>query len=423
MLDIKFIRENKDAVKKNIASRQMNVDIDKLLDLDEQRRALIAQIEKLRAEQNRASEEIPKEKDPSAKGDKIGKMKEVKEKIMASEPLLADIEKEFEAFLRHVPNMLQADVPIGKSEAENVVLREIGEKPKFNFQVRDYMEISAIHDIIDTQRGAKVAGSRFGYLKGAAALLEFALFKFALDELIKEDFIPVIPPVMIKSQAMAAMGYIDTEADKQERYYFPADDLYLVGTSEQSVGPMHFDEVFAEADLPRRYVSFSTCFRREAGSYGKDTKGILRTHQFDKLEMFSFCRPQDSAKEHKFFVSLEEKLMKKLGLPYRVVQLCSADFARPSASTVDIETWFPGENKYRETHSSSNCTDFQSRRLNIRYKDQKTGKSAFVHTLNGTVFSQRPILAILENFQSRDGDVEIPKVLAKYAGFKKISKK
>ncbi|OGZ34376.1 MAG: serine--tRNA ligase [Candidatus Portnoybacteria bacterium RBG_19FT_COMBO_36_7] len=422
MLDIKFIRENKEAVKQNIANRQMSVDIDKLLDLDEQRRTLLTQIETLRAEQNKASEDISKEKHTEAKESKIKKTKEVKEKISSSEPLLADIEKEYEELLRQVPNMLQPGVPVGKNEAENVVLREVGDKLILDFKIRDYMEIAQIHDLIDTERGAKVSGSRFGYLKGAAAILEFSLFKFAMDFLTREGFVPVIPPVMIKSSAMAAMGYIDTEDDRQERYFFPEDDLYLVGTSEQSIGPMHADEIIGEKDLPCRYVSFSTCFRREAGSYGKDTKGILRTHQFDKLEMFSFCRPEDSVKEHKFFVSLEEKLMQQLELPYRVVQLCSADFARPSSSTIDIETWFPGENKYRETHSSSNCTDFQARRLNIRYKNKKTGKLEFVHMLNGTAFSQRPILAILENYQKKDGSVEIPEVLQKLCGFKKISR-
>jgi seryl-tRNA synthetase len=277
--------------------------------------------------------------------------------------------------------------------------------------------------LIDIERAAKVSGSRFGYLKKEAALLEFALIKMSLDILVKEGFVFVIPPVMIKSKAMKAMGYIDTEADKEESYYFDKDDLYLVGTSEQAIGPMHMNEILEEKDLPLHYVSFSTCFRREAGSYGKDTKGILRVHQFDKLEMFSFCKPEDSVAEHKYFVSLEEKLMQQLKLPYRVVQLCSADFARPSSSTIDIETWFPGENKYRETHSSSNCTDFQARRLNIRYKNNKTGKLEFVHMLNGTVFSQRPILAILENYQQQNGSVEIPKVLQKFSGFKKISKK
>lgn len=319
--------------------------------------------------------------------------------------------------------MIQPDVPVGKDESENVVLRQVGKKPEFDFEPRDYMEIASVLDLIDIQRAAKVSGSRFGYLKNEAALLEFALVSYAFEILRNENFSPVIPPVMIKRRSMDAMGYIDTEEDRQERYFFPDDDLYLVGTSEQSIGPMHMDEILDENRLPLRYAGFSTCFRREAGSYGKDTKGILRVHQFDKIEMFSFTRPEDSATEHKLMLEIEEKLMQGLGLPYQVVVLCSSDFARPSAATFDIETWIPSEGCFRETHSTSNCTDYQSRRLNIRFKDKKTGKTEFVHTLNGTAFAMgRIIIAILENFQQKDGSVLVPQVLQKYTGFEKIQK-
>jgi seryl-tRNA synthetase len=229
-----------------------------------------------------------------------------------------------------------------------------------------------------------------------------------------------VPPVLIIPEMMKKMGYIDTEEDKKERYFLEKDNLYLVGTAEQSIGPMHSGEVFKQKDLPRRYVGFSSCFREEAGSYGRDTRGILRVHQFDKIEMFSFTKPEDSVKEHKFFLSLEEKLMQKLKIPYQVVQIVSGDLGIPVASKYDIEAWMPGQDKYRETHSTSNCTDFQARRLNIRYKD-KFGKFNFVHTINGTAFAiGRTIIAILENYQRRDGKVEIPKVLQKYLGFKKI---
>lgn len=222
---------------------------------------------------------------------------------------------------------------------------------------------------------------------------------------------------------MKAMGYIDSEKDLAERYFLEKDNLFLVGTSEQSLGPMHFDETFHEQDLPKRYAGFSTCFREEAGSYGKDTKGILRVHQFDKIEMFSFCLPEESAKEHQLLLKMEEKMMQLLKIPYRVVQLCSGDLARPSAATYDIEAWLPGQNQYRETHSSSNCTDFQARRLNIRYRD-KNGNIKFVHTLNGTVFAiGRMIIAIIENYQQKDGSVKIPKVLQKQLGFKEIKAK
>ncbi|MBU4142423.1 serine--tRNA ligase [Patescibacteria group bacterium] len=428
MLDIKFIRANKEAVKENAKNRGVKVDIDKLLSLDEQRRQIIVRVETLRANQNKVSDEIAKEKNPETRQMKIDEMKKIKEKLAEIKNPLAGTEKEFESLMLALPNMMQPGTPIGASEKDNVVVREVGKKPKFNFAPRDYMAIAKDLDLIDIERAAKVSGSRFGYLKNAAARLEFALAQLAFEATSKEGFQPVIPPVMIKSEAMKAMGYIDTEADREERYFFPEDDLYLVGTSEQSVGPMHMNEVLDERQLPLRYVSFSTCFRREAGSYGKDTKGILRVHQFDKIEMFVFCQPEKSAAEQKLMISIEEKLMQALKLPYRLMQLCSVDFARPSSATFDIETWFPAENdkagNYRETHSCSNCTDFQSRRLNIKYKNEKTGKTELVHTLNGTVFSQRPILSILENYQQADGSVAIPKVLRPWLGkMKKIKLK
>jgi len=258
-------------------------------------------------------------------------------------------------------------------------------------------------------------GSRFGYLKNEAALLEFALTQLAFSVLLPQGFKPIVPPVMIKKEMMQGMGYVDTPEDEEERYYFEKDKLYLVGTSEQSVGPMHSGEILCEKDLPVRYAAFSSCFRREAGSYGKDTKGILRVHQFDKVEMFSFCRPDDSRDEHALFLKMEEKLMQALKIPYRVVQLCAGDLSRPSATTIDIETWLPGQNEgkglYREVSSTSNTTDFQSRRLNVKYRDA-SGKTNFVHNVNGTGAAiGRMIIAIIENYQTPDGFVKIPEVL------------
>jgi len=421
MLDIKFIRGNKDLVKENASKRGMRVDIDKLLALDERRRELIGEIEALRAQQNLVSSEISKEKDDNQRNEKINKMKGVKERLGWLEPEFKKTDQEFNDLLLAIPNILQTDVPSGKSEADNVILRQVGKKPKFGFKPRDYIEIGKQLDLIDTERAAKVSGSRFGYIKNELAILEFALVALAFDKLSKEGFKPAVPPVMIKTESMKAMGYIDTQEDQKERYFFPEDDLYLVGTSEQSIGPMHMKETFAEKDLPLRYVAFSTCFRREAGSYGKDTKGILRVHQFDKVEMFSFTKSEDSLKEHKFLLAMEEKLMQALQLPYRVVALCSADLARPSSATYDIETWLPSAQQYRETHSTSNCTDFQSRRLDIKYKNSKTGKPEFVHMLNGTAFAiGRTLISILENCQQKDGSVEVPKVLRDWCGFKKI---
>lgn len=275
MLDIKFIRENKEFVKENVSRRGLRIDVDKLLSLDERRRELIGEVEALRAQQNTVSSEIAKETDDEERNQKINKMKGVKEKLAWLEPEFKKTEQEFNDLLLAIPNILQADVPLGRSEADNVILRQVGEKPKFGFKPRDYIEIGKQLDLIDTERAAKVSGSRFGYIKNELVILEFALVALAFEKLTKEGFKSVVPPVMIKTESMKAMGYIDTQEDQKERYFFPEDDLYLVGTSEQSIGPMHMKETFAEKDLPLRYVAFSTCFRREAGSYGKDTKGIL----------------------------------------------------------------------------------------------------------------------------------------------------
>ncbi len=415
MLDINFIRQSSDKVKEGCKKKQVKVDIDQLLELDKKKRELLKELEDLRAEQNKISKQtVAKEQ--------IEKAKELKEKIKKIEPDLKKIENEFNDLMLQVPNLPQEDVPEGKDEEENVVLREVGEKPKFGFQPKDYLEIAGSLDLIDVKRAAKVSGTRFGYLKNEAALLEFALINFTFETLIKKGFIPVIPPVMIKAKMALGMGYLE-QTDDEEAYFLPKDNLYLIGTSEQSIGAMHSEEIFKEKELPRRYLGFSTCFRREAGSYGKDTKGIFRVHQFDKMEMFSFCKPGDSEKEHELFLSLEEQLMKLLKLPYQVVNICSGDLGRPAVKKYDIEAWFPGQNRYRETHSTSNCTDFQARRLNIRYKKEKDNKLDFVHTVNGTAFAiGRIIIAIIENYQQKDGSIKIPKVLQKYLPFKEIKK-
>lgn len=400
MLDIKFIRENPDEVKESCQKRQIKCDIGRLLELDEKRRELLQEIEGMKAEQNKLGK------------DQQEKAKEIKWKIKDSEPVLDKVKEELDKLMFQVPNLIADDVPEGKNEKENKVLRKEGKKPKLDFSPKDYLAVAEKLDIIDIKRAAKVSGTRFGYLKGGAALLEFALIQLAFEILTKEGFVPVIPPVMLKEKPMAGMGYLDQGAD--EVYHLEKDNLYLVGTSEQSIGVMHMDEILKEKDLPKRYVGFSTCFRREAGAYGKDTKGILRVHQFDKAEMFSFCLPEKSKEEHQFLLSMQEKLMKLIEVPYQVVHLCTGDTAAPSVSTYDIEAWMPGQNQYRETHSTSNCTDFQARRLNIRYKSKDSVK--FVHTLNGTAFAQRSILAIIENYQQKDGTIEVPKVLRKYMG-------
>jgi seryl-tRNA synthetase len=418
MLDIKYIRQNPDRVKKGCQSKNADVDIDYLLEIDAKRREAIQGLEDIRAKKNKVSREIPLMKDEQEKKKILLEMKEIDSNSDRLEAELSGLEKEFNELMFKIPNPPLDYVPVGKSDAENVVLRKKGEKTKFNFQPKSYLELAEQFDLIDIKRAAKVSGSRFGYLKNQAALMEFALINLVFETLNKEGFKAIVPPVMVKPEMMESMGYVERGGD--EIYFLEKDKAYLVGTSEQSVGPMHADEVL-EGKLPLRYVAFSTCFRREAGAYGKDTKGILRVHQFDKVEMFSFCTPEQSREEHDFFLKMEEKLMQALKLPYQVLQICSGDLGDPAAAKYDIEAWLPSENKYRETHSTSNCTDFQARRLNIRFRDPKTKKLEFVHTVNGTAFALgRILIMILENYQQKDGSIEVPKVLQKYLGFKKI---
>lgn len=419
MLDIKLIRENPNKVKQACKNKQVKVDIGRLLKVDKERREIQTELEKIFAQKNKASKEISKAKDKKEKQKIISEMQKIDKKGDKLKENLKKIDKEFEILMYQVPNIVLDDVPVGKSESDNVVMRKVGEKTKFDFNSKDYLEIAEKLDLIDVKRAAKVSGTRFGYLKNQAVLLEFALINFTFENLIKKGFIPVIPPVMIKSDKIRGMGYLE-QSDVEEAYYLPKDDLFLAGTAEQPIGTMHADEIFEEKNLAKRYLGFSSCFRREAGSYGKDTKGIFRVHQFDKIEMFSFCHPDKSVQEHKFILSLEEKLMKLLKIPYQVIHICTADLGNPAVAKYDIEAWIPSEQRYRETHSTSNCTDFQARRLNIRYRD-KNNKLKFVHTLNGTGFAiGRTIIAIIENYQRKDGSVKVPEVLQKYTGFKEI---
>ncbi|PJB99465.1 MAG: serine--tRNA ligase [Candidatus Nealsonbacteria bacterium CG_4_9_14_0_8_um_filter_35_12] len=423
MLDIKFIRNNPDLVKKGCQKKGVEVDIDGLLEIDKKRLETLQALEEIRAQKNRANKEIQKAKDEKEKNKIILKMQELDKNNDRLEKTLKTLNVEFNNLMLQIPNLPLDDVPIGKDESENVVLREVGvvsPRPKFDFKPRDYLEIADNLDLIDTERAAKVSGTRFGILKREAVLLKFALRNFTSEILIKEGFIPIDPAVMIKPEMMQGMGYV--ERGREEIYYLKNDNLCLIGTAEQAIGPIHANEIFEEKDLPKRYFAFTPCFRREAGSYGKDTKGIFRVHQFDKIEMFSFCRPEDSKKEHQFFLEIEEKLMQALKIPYRVVQMCTGDLGDPTAAKYDIEAWFSSQNRYRETHSTSNCTDFQARRLNIRYK-RKDGKLDFVHTVNGTAFAiGRAIIAILENYQQKDGSILVPEVLQKFLPFKIIKR-
>lgn len=403
---LKQIRENPDLFRETIKNRKAKADVDKILALDKEWRSVMSEVEFLRAEQNRLS------KNKNFSQDELEKAKAMKERIKELEKQQEPIQSELDQMLYSVPNVPLADVPIGLDETGNKVLREVGKKPKFSFEPKDYLTL--VEDKwIDIKRAAKAIGTRFGYLKGDAVLIEYALVQFTLRKLAEHGFIPIVPPAMVSKKSMRGMGAIDSPKDLEERYYFPEDDLFLIGTAEQAIGSMHQDEVFEETELPLRYIAFSQCFRREAGSYGKDTKGILRVHYFEKLEMFVFAKPEDSGREQSLILQMEEELMQDLKIPYRVVRICTGDMYNPSASSYDIEAWMPGQGQYRETHSNSNCTDFQSRRLNIKYKNKDGQK--FVHILNGTAFAiGRTLIAIIENYQQEDGSIEIPKVLKPY---------
>jgi len=440
MLDIKFIRQNPDKVKESLEKRNMKIDIvDQLLAVDKKRREIITELEGFQAQKNKASKIIVRTKDPKEKKKIIAGMKEfdVKSEILNKE--MKELNTQFESIIIMIPNIPDDDVPVGKDESHNVVLQKVGKLPVFDFELKDHLKIGKNLDLIDTETAAKVSGSRFSYLKNEAALLEYAIVKYVFDvltdsKIIKEiasqispgyhatPFIPVVPPVMIRPDVYIKMARLDP-AQAEERYYLPKDDLYLIGSAEHTLGPLHMDEIIPEEKLPIRYIGFSTSFRREAGSYGKDTKGILRVHQFDKLEMESFTLPEDSRKEQGFIVAVQEYLVQALGIPYQVVAVCTGDMGGPDARQIDIECFMPGQGKYRETHTSDMNTDYQSRRLNIKVR-RKGGKTQLVHMNDATAFAiGRILIAILENYQQKDGSVVVPEVLRKYAGFDKISKK
>jgi seryl-tRNA synthetase len=414
MIDVKDLLKEPEKYKRNMRERNLNPSlIDEIVDLKKRLNSLIKEKDEIRSFINKFSKTKPEEKI-------IKQIKIKKEKLKKIEDEIDELEKNLEEKLSLVPNLKSPDVPLGKDENDNVVLRTWGEIPKFDFPPKDHVELGEIYDLIDIERAGKVAGSRFYYLKNSAVLLEFALINFAYDLLLKEGFIPIIPPVFIKEEHYRGMGRLNS-LQREERYYLPQDDLYLVGSAEHTIGPYFANEILDEKDLPKRFLGFSTCFRREAGSYGKDVRGILRTHQFDKVEMFSFTLPEESEKEHEFLLSLQEKIMQELKLPYRVVLICSGDLGFTDYKQYDIETWLPGQNKYRETHSCSNTTDFQARGINARVR-RKNGKIEYLHMLNATAIAiGRIIIAILENYQRKDY-IEVPEVLRKYLKFDVIKK-
>lgn len=420
MLDINFIRENKEKVLKGLEKRLFK-DIglvDEVLDLDKKRKELLLEIEDLRARRNI----ISKEKN-------IEEGKKIKKELEGREPQLSKVEEKLKEALYKLPSVPADDVPEGPEENKKII-KKVGEPAKFSFIPKDHFDLGKRLGMIDVERAIKISGTRFTYLKGDGVLLELALINFALEKLIKEGFTPIFPPMLIKKEITKGLGYWQGEGNKN--YYFVKDfeeigkgkekdlDLYLIGTGEHSLVPMHKDEVFNEKDLPKKYVVFSSCFRREAGTYGKDTRGILRMHQFDKVEMVCLTKPEESEKMHEKLLLIAEGLMKELGIPYQVVILAAGDIAYPLSKTYDIESYLPGQGKYRETHSISTATDYQSRRLNIKFKTKDENK--FVHILNGTAFAiGRTIIAIMENYQNEDGSIRVPEVLRKWVGKEKIT--
>lgn len=404
MLDIKFIRENAKLVEEKSAQKGYSPNIKKLLAVDEARRKIIEEVDQLRAERKSAAE-IRDE----VKGAKI------KTSLKLKEDELEKLNEEFYQLSCEVPNLPKGDVPVGRDENANNILRVEGEKTQFDFKPKDHLELGLSLDLIDVEKASKISGNRQAYLKNELVQLEFALVNLAISTLSAEGFIPVIPPVLINQNIVDGLGYPEYATGEG----YKVNNQYLVGTAEHSIVPMHADETFNSKNLPLRYVGFSTAFRKEAGSYGKDTRGIFRVHQFDKVEMVSYVLPQDEDREHKFLLSLEERLLKELHLSYQVVSICTGDLGFPTARKFDIETWIPSQEKYRETHSVSTNSDFQSRRLNIKY--QEGDKKDYVAILNGTAFAiGRTLIAIMENYQAKDGSITVPKVLQKYTGFKKI---
>jgi seryl-tRNA synthetase len=412
MLDIKLVRSNPDVVRAALQRRGSTQSLDEFLAVESERRRLTTDVETMRAERKTASDEIAKVKkaggDP---GEAIAAMRALGDTIKKREQELDGVEARLKEMLLDIPNLVMDGVPEG-GEEDSVELRRIGEPPSFDFEPKDHLDLGVALDLIDMERAAKASGSRFAYLKGDLVLLQFALVRFGLQIVSEKGFRPVVPPVLVREEAMYGTGFLPTD---EQQIYRTTDGDCLVGTSEVPLAAMHMEEFLEAERLPLRYAGYSTCFRREAGAAGKDTRGILRVHQFDKVEMFSFCLPEQAEFEHELILSAEEDILQLLGIPYRVVNIAAGDLGAPAAKKYDCEAWLPGQGRYRELTSCSNCTDYQARRLNCRYRTDKGPR--FVYTLNGTCIAiGRTLIAIMENYQRADGTIAVPKVLRPYVG-------
>ena len=412
MIDITILRDRRDELERSLARRGVEIDLDHLVDLDQQRRAARAQAEELRAKQKTIGKSIS-----SLSGDdrqaaiaEAGSISDRYKELLSRADAL---DEEFNAVWITFPNLTDPTAADGLEEEDAVEIKKIGDPPEFSFEVKDHVDLGVALDVIDIERAVKISGSRFALKKGKLALLEMALMRWAVTTVATHGFTPVIPPVLVREHALFGTGFFP--GDREQVYSVREDDLYLVGTSEVPLAAMHGDEILDVDELPLRYVGMSTCFRVEAGTYGKDTRGMFRVHQFDKAEMFSFVRPDSSGEEHDYLLEREEEIVRTLEIPYRVVNVAAGDLGSSAAKKYDIEAWFPGQGRYREITSTSNTTDFQARRLKIRYKDE--GKNELVHTLNGTVVTPRHLIALMENHQDADGSIRIPDVLVPFTGF------
>lgn len=426
MLDIQFIRDHRDLVQDSATKKNISVDIDQLLELDAERRTRLTQVEELRARRNVQAGETKGQR-PTDEQIAIGK--QLKDEIAAREADLQTIEEQYLTLMKQVPNIALDDVPVGSSEDDNVVIKTVGEPTKFDFEPKSHVGIAEAKGWLDKERAAKVAGSRFAYIKGDLVKLQFAIIQFVMDKLTDQAFLdevisknnlpvsnkpfmPILPPFMLRTELYDAMDRLEPRDD---RYKIEDEDLWLQGSAEHVLGSMHAGEIFAETDMPVRYIGYATSFRREAGSYGKDMEGLFRMHQFDKLEMQSLTAADDGLPEHLFLIALQEEFMQLLGIPYQVMNKCTADIGKPNARGVDINAWLPGQGKYRETHSADYVTDYQARRLQTRVR--RSDVNELVHSNDATALplSRGPI-AIIENFQTADGDVIVPEVLRPYLG-------
>ncbi|MDH4117484.1 MAG: serine--tRNA ligase [Acidimicrobiia bacterium] len=415
MIDLSILRNQPDLIKDAIRRRGVDIDVDALVSLDADVRRARQNAEETRAEQKESGKAIA-----GLQGDEkqaaIEAAAALSEQFKEQSAAADALQQRFDAIWIDVPNLVDPSAADGFTDADNVEIKRVGDIVTRNI-TRDHAELGALLDVIDTERGAKVSGARFGYLKGKAVLLEFALVRYALDRLTEAGFTPMVPPVLVKEDALFGTGFFPDA--REQVYAVPEDELFLVGTAEVPLAAYHMDEIFEAGELPKRYVGFSTCFRREAGTYGKDTAGIFRVHQFDKVEMFVFTEPELSVEEHDRLLAYEESIVRGLDVPYRVVNVAAGDLGAPAAKKYDIEAWFPGQQAYREITSCSNTTDFQARRLKVRQRTESGNR--VIHTLNGTAVAVgRTILTILENHQQPDGSVVIPEALRPYTGFESI---